>query len=77
MSQVGNYAKQMGVNALDAVLGKDFGQQLQGLFQNARRKKWKQIQKEREARKKERDQRREQKNRIGSNANRACKKHRS
>ncbi len=77
MSQVGNYAKQMGVNALDAVLGKDFGQQLQGLFPERTPEEMEQIQKEREARKKERDQRREQKNRIGSNANRACKKHRS
>jgi len=61
MSQVGNYAKQMGVNALDAVLGKDFGQQLQGLFPERTPEEMEQIQKEREARKKERDQRREQK----------------
>ncbi|QDU06727.1 hypothetical protein [Gimesia aquarii] len=59
MRQVGNYAKQMGVNALDAVLGSGFGQQLQGLFPERTPEEMERIQKEREARKKERDKRRE------------------
>ena len=61
MSKVGNYAKQMGVNALDAVLGNGFGQQLQGLFPERTPEEMEQLQKEREARKKERDKRREEK----------------
>ncbi len=61
MRQVGNYAKQMGVNALDAVLGNGFGQQLQGLFPERTPEELERLQKEREARKKERDNRREQK----------------
>ncbi|QDV53977.1 hypothetical protein [Gimesia fumaroli] len=61
MRQVGNYAKQMGVNALDAVLGSGFGEQLQGLFPERTPEEMERIQKEREERKKERDKRREQK----------------
>jgi len=61
MSQVGNYAKQMGVNALDAVLGSGFGEQLQGLFPERTPEEMEQIKKEREERNKERDKRREQK----------------
>ena len=60
-SQIGNYAKQMGINALDAVLGDGFGQQLKGLFPDRTPEEMKQIQKEREERNKERAKRREQK----------------
>jgi len=62
-SQIGNYAKQMGINALDAVLGDGFGQQLKGLFPDRTPEEMKQIQKEREERNKERAKRREQKKR--------------
>ncbi len=62
-SQIGNYAKQMGLNALDAVLGDGFGEQLKGLFPDRTPEEMEQLQKEREARKKERDKRREEKKR--------------
>ncbi|WP_417379794.1 hypothetical protein [Gimesia sp.] len=61
MSQVGNYAKQMGVNALDAVLGSGVGSQIQSLFPERTPEEMERIQKERDARRKEREERREQK----------------
>ena len=61
MSQVGNYAKQMGVNALDAVLGSGVGAQIQSLFPERTPEEMERIQKEREERRKEREERREQK----------------
>ena len=62
-SQIGNYAKQMGINALDAVLGNGFSDQFKGLFPDRTPEEMEQLQKEREARKKERDKRREEKKR--------------
>ncbi|QDV21586.1 putative assembly protein [Gimesia panareensis] len=61
MRQVGNYAKQMGVNALDAVLGGGIGSQIQSLFPERTPEEMERIQKEREERRKEREKRREEK----------------
>lgn len=63
MRQVGNYAKQMGVNALDAVLGGGIGSQIQSLFPERTPEEMERIQKEREERRKERDKRREERRR--------------
>ena len=60
MSSVGNYAKQMGVNALDAVLGGSIGSQIQSLFPERTPEEMERIQKEREERRKEREKRREE-----------------
>lgn len=60
MRQVGNYAKQMGVNALDAVLGGGIGSQIQSLFPERTPEEMERIQKEREERRKEREKRREE-----------------
>ena len=60
MSSVGNYAKQMGVNALDAVLGGGIGSQIQSLFPERTPEEMERIQKEREERRKEREKRREE-----------------
>ena len=60
MREVGNYAKQMGVNALDAVLGGNLGSQIQSLFPERTPEEMERIQKEREERRKEREKRREE-----------------
>lgn len=58
MRQVGNYAKQMGANALDAVLGNGIGQQLKGLFPERTPEELERLQKEREKRREQRRQNR-------------------
>jgi len=60
MSEVGKYAKQMGFNALDAVLGSGVGRQIQSLIPERTPEEMERIQKEREERRKEREERREE-----------------